>query len=241
MNKKHVKGWLKHWDFILIDILCLQLSFIFGYWLVRGLENPYEYITYQYQAILLFVCQLIIILFSTNYRGILRRRKMDELFAVTRYMVEILILAIGYMFLTHDTDNASRLQMGFTSIIYVVLDTMARCLNRRRVIRSVSGEKGKKSLMLVTSSQLVEETLKKLYKKDVYRDFIVTRIVLLDQSDLKSIAVGDAEIPVSVLSEETVHKISHDWVDEAFIMQPDDMLFPVQLMDDLMTMGISVN
>ena len=241
MNKKHVKGWLKHWDFILIDILCLQLSFIFGYWLVGGLENPYKYIRFQYQAILLFVCQLIIILFSTNYRGILRRRKMDELFAVTRYMGEILILAIGYMFLTHDTAIASRLQIGFTSVIYVLLDTMARCLNRRRVIRSVSGEKGKKSLMLVTSSQLVEETLKKLYKKDVYRDFIVTRIVLLDQSDLTSITAGDTEIPVSVLSEETVHEISHDWVDEAFIMQPDDMLFPVRLMDDLMTMGISVN
>ena len=38
-----------------------------------------------------------------------------------------------------------------------------------------------------------------------------------------------------------MREISHGWVDEAFILQPDDIMFPTKLLDDLMTMGITVN
>ena len=34
MNRKRAKGWLKHWDFILLDIICLQLCFMLSYWLM---------------------------------------------------------------------------------------------------------------------------------------------------------------------------------------------------------------
>ena len=36
MYKKSAKGWLKHWDFILLDIICLQLSFVVAYYLRQG-------------------------------------------------------------------------------------------------------------------------------------------------------------------------------------------------------------
>lgn len=28
MYKKSPQGWMKHWDFILLDIFCLQLAFV---------------------------------------------------------------------------------------------------------------------------------------------------------------------------------------------------------------------
>ena len=42
MNKKHLKGWMKHGDFILLDIFCLQLCFVLGFWLIHGYGNPYS-------------------------------------------------------------------------------------------------------------------------------------------------------------------------------------------------------
>ena len=53
MNKRETKGWLKHWDFILLDIICLQLCFVLSYWLVRGMGNPYQLKSFRYQAELL--------------------------------------------------------------------------------------------------------------------------------------------------------------------------------------------
>ena len=33
MYEKKATGWLKHLDFILIDIVCLELSFLLGYFI----------------------------------------------------------------------------------------------------------------------------------------------------------------------------------------------------------------
>ena len=78
MNKKHIKGWLKHGDFIVLDILVMQLSFILGYWARYGLENPYAKEAFREQSMVLLFCQIFVILFFNNYEGIIRRKKSEE-------------------------------------------------------------------------------------------------------------------------------------------------------------------
>ena len=86
---------------------------------------------------------------------------------------------------------------------------------------------------------MIEEAREKLYKADFSRDFILSRIVLLeDQIPDKYL---DYDIPIKILNDETIREISHDWVDEAFILQPNNILFPTKLADELITMGITVN
>ena len=239
MNKRDVKGWLKHWDFILLDLLCMQLCFILSFWLIRGFSNPYRISNYRYQAELLFFCQLFVIAFLNDYTGILRRKGIDEFLAGFKYMAEVLLLAILYMFLTHDSGIASRLQIGFTALFFVLLSFAFRSLNKQRILRANADVRGKRTMVLFTSSRLVETALHKLNKAEDYQDSRVSHIVLFDPE----IPAGfpNYDIPVSVLNEETIREISHEWVDEAFILQPDDLIFPTELMDDLMMMGITVN
>ena len=239
MNKRETKGWLKHWDFILLDIICLQICFVLSYWLVRGMGNPYQLKSFRYQAELLAASQLFVIAFFGNYTGILRRKKFDEFMACVKNMLEILFVAVLYMFLTHDSEIASRLQIGFTAVFYVFLDFLLHHMNKHRIMRANTDRRGKRSLVLFTSLRLVDTALKKLYKTHEYQDYRVSRIVLLDAeipSDLP-----DYGIPISGLNDEIIQTISHEWVDEAFILQPDDMVFPTELMDDLMLMGITVD
>ena len=42
MYKKHSKGWLKHSDFVLLDLICMQAAFIIAYLLRHKSGNPYE-------------------------------------------------------------------------------------------------------------------------------------------------------------------------------------------------------
>ena len=42
MNRKHTKGWLKHGDFIIIDIILLQFCYVIAFWMIHGVGNPYE-------------------------------------------------------------------------------------------------------------------------------------------------------------------------------------------------------
>ena len=239
MNKKHTRHWVKHWDFILLDMISLQISFILCYWLVRGSGNPYKELSYQFQAVLLFFCQMIIMVFTDSYTGIMRRNKYQEELAVIKYMAEILVLAIICMFIFHNTAVASRLQLGYTSVFFIVIGFLFRHANKMRILHFSSSDESKRKLVLFTSSKLVDEVEDKLHSDDSFGSFKLCRIVLFDKELPEN--VGKYKIPVSLLNEETMHEISHEWVDEAFILQPDDMVFSNELMEDLMTMGITVN
>ena len=63
MNQKSLKGWMKHWDFILIDIICLQLCFAVAFRLRIGYGSPYSDARFQFQPLLLLVSQLLVVFF----------------------------------------------------------------------------------------------------------------------------------------------------------------------------------
>ena len=64
MYRRKAKGWYKHIDFIILDIICLELSFLIAYVIRHGAVNPYHFQLYRSAAIvlgfidfvLLFVC-----------------------------------------------------------------------------------------------------------------------------------------------------------------------------------------
>lgn len=41
MYEKKATGWLKHADFIIIDIMCLELSFLLAFYIRQGGGNPF--------------------------------------------------------------------------------------------------------------------------------------------------------------------------------------------------------
>ena len=78
MYKKAAQGWLKHWDFILLDIICLQIAFIIAYFLRQGGGNPYADPLYRSEAISFILCQIVVVFFSQSYQGILKRGYYSE-------------------------------------------------------------------------------------------------------------------------------------------------------------------
>ena len=53
MYEKKATGWLKHVDFIIIDIMCLELSFLLAFYIRQGGENP---LTSIYYRSMFFIC-----------------------------------------------------------------------------------------------------------------------------------------------------------------------------------------
>ena len=166
-------------------------------------------------------------------------------------------LVVVYLFATKTSDRVSRLQTGYTVVIYLAVDWALRVVLKRIVRKRIIASRGRNSLVVVTAARLATDVLKNLYRNNTYCDFHVSRVILLDPElpeDFPSeLPVGGAEdltlkygepeynTPVSLLNEKTIQDLTHDWVDEVFLFQPDDMLPPMKLMEDLMTMGITVN
>ena len=55
MYRKDSEGWLKHADFIALDLLCLQISFILAYVLSGYGWNPYHIILCYTEICLYFL------------------------------------------------------------------------------------------------------------------------------------------------------------------------------------------
>lgn len=237
MYRDQSRRWVKHLDFMVIDVMCMQLCFVLSYWAWISFSNPYQYPVYQYQASLFIVGQLLVMLFTDNYRGILRRGNAQEAIAVLRYVGAIFVVAIMYLFIVHQSMLASRMQFGLTFVFFLVLDYIARWANKKR-IRSLDLDK-KKSYALITSSDLVPRALERLTDESEYRDFFISEIILLDARS--STLLPDYGIPVMGLSADSIRNLSHDWVDEVLIIQPESTTLPPRLMDDLQEMGMTVN
>jgi len=258
MNKRSDNGWLKHGDFILLDIICMQVSFVLAYWVVHGFGNPYVRGDYQYQVLVLIASQIITILFSNQYSGILRRGVFRELFSVLKYMLLTLAIALVYLFVTKHSATASRLQYGLTSVLFVVVASIVRQLNKKRIALHNANIRNRRSIVLITGKELVRDAVEKLTADNRSWGFFISGIILLDGKDGEPISVegvatsnspiadassvGEGQpIPVMAMGEHAVRDLIHGWVDEVFLLQPDEIKFPVKLIDDLMKMGIQVS
>ena len=180
MNRRENSGWLKHWDFILLDILGMQLSFAIAFWIVHGFRNPYEQKDYQYQAMVLVVSQILTILFTRQYSGVLRRGKFRELFEVLKHMLLTLAIALLYLFITKNSAVASRLQYGLTSVLFIGIAFALRQLNKKRIALHNANIRNRRSIVLVTGRSLVKDAIEKLNTRNGWQDYFISGIILLD-------------------------------------------------------------
>lgn len=239
MDNKNLRAGLKHGDFIIIDLLCLQLCFIISYCLHMPFANPYSIESFQYQAVILTTSQLLVIVFTDNYKGILHRGKLEELWAVIKYIAAVMILALIYLFAVKHSTAASRLQLGFTSVTYAAADYIFRQLNKLRVFNSGKYRQNRHSVVLITSSDSAGKTLAALMSDPRHSSFFISGVIITDRECGNGEKLRD--IPVYPLDEETISRLSHGWVDEVFLLQSETMTFPSELMDSLFRMGITLN
>ena len=235
MHKKELRGWLKHIDFIVLDIVVLQICFVLSYWIWVGFENPYDTYLYRYQAILLAFCQLLVVLFTNSYKNILRRNWMEEFAATFRFEVSFMLLDILFLFIVHQVYLISRMSTGIMCVMYLFGSFFIRLLNKKRIFHSAKVKEGRRSLMLVTSSALAEEVVGNLMDNN-FHDFKITGIYLMDKE-----CSGEKIRGVPTMGKETdiINEIRMNWVDEVLVYQPDNMPYPKEMIDAIMEMGIN--
>ncbi|MBO6001038.1 MAG: hypothetical protein J6P81_04535, partial [Spirochaetales bacterium] len=109
MQKRVNQEWLRHWDFIIIDAICLQLALMFVCYIRRGIWFPYTNHSLGFQAAVLSLCQLAVMPFGGYYFSIVRRSFFQEIWRVLGFAIATTLIALFYFFVTKSTDSAYRL------------------------------------------------------------------------------------------------------------------------------------
>ena len=238
MYKKEKTGWLKHLDFMVLDLVVFQICYVASYWILRGMSNTYRIVLYRYQGIVYLFCQLIVVLFSESYKNILRRNNWTELICVFRYIVTVELLNLVYLFSVHQIYLISRLLTGLTAVLFLFASFFVRIANKKRILKTRRDKKGQRSLMVITSSHLMDEVIKNL-SDNSFHDYFISGIILMDQASADEKERNG--IPILGRGENILFYIGRHWVDEVFLYQPDNLPYPVEMVDNLLNMGITVH
>jgi len=124
--RKDTDGWLKHWDFILLDMICLQLAFVLAYGLSGYGFNPYQTMLYRNMSIYIEVADLAVLFLLGTLRNVLKRGYYRE-FLITAYQSIVMgAVSVLYLFLIQQGQMYSRLAMILTFVLYTLLAYITR-------------------------------------------------------------------------------------------------------------------
>ena len=150
MYRKESEGWFKHTDFILIDMICLQIAFYFAY-LIKGLGiNPYNDLVYRNMAIVLEFADLATMFMLDMLHHVAQRGRYRELIATVGNVAAVGLLGSAYLFVMQEGAAYSRMTFGITLVLYFILSYTTR-LGWKRVLASGKLGKNCRSLLIVTT------------------------------------------------------------------------------------------
>ncbi len=236
MYKKSTYGWLKDWDFILLDLLCMQVAFRAAYVLCSRFYFLSEQL-YRSETVILALCQISVCFLFSPFRDILRRGYLIEAGETIKYIILVMLLAVFYLFVTEQFGNDPRILFLVTAVLSSVLVYLARIFRKKYLLKKGRSSVGKQSLIVLTVSDLAEEVIFGL-ESNPYDNFMIRGVVLLDQ-DRTGQQVSD--IPVVAAGENVLDYVCHEWVDEVFIKVPDSMEYPMNLINSFILMGVTVH
>ena len=107
MYRKNSSGWFKHIDFIILDLLCVQLAFYMSYVLRQGDWNPYVFPLYRNMAIFVELANLLIIFIFEFYKSVLKRGYYKEFAASIKQALMLLLVSSLYLVTVQDGNDYS--------------------------------------------------------------------------------------------------------------------------------------
>lgn len=182
----HVKGkdnWLKHLDFILLDILVFFVSFVLANLLY--LKRIDYYSSRLYISILLciiFPCVLIDVMYNP-FSSILRRGRITEIRKAVEYLIYEFAISLFLVYILKLGSLFSRAVFILTYIIYLFLIIVVRIEWKKLILsgKISSLSKNIKSLLIVAEEKEIEQILTNI-NNEGFLQYEVIGLCLLDRT-----------------------------------------------------------
>ncbi len=235
MYVKSNRSWFKHLDFMLLDIITLELTLVLAFYL-RHKSNFFNSATmYKELALAIVVLHIMILFFMEGYHGILKRGKWVELKQVLKHNVLLFAGMMTYMMVRKNTGEYSRMTLflflGISTVcVWIVRNSLKFYLIHRDVRK-----KQLQHMLLVTECKQAQKLVKKIRKNE----FGITRlcgIVLLDGEETWHEIQG---VPVVASREDMYEYARTHVVDEVLISAQDEDM--ESLMEGFLYMGITIH
>ena len=250
MYKRKTSGWSQHLDFIALDILCLVVAMISGAALRIGWDRMSHSGLFWSVCAGAAVIDLLVMMLMDTYHAVIRRDSYKEARLLLEQTVYIVIGLILFLFMIREEDiNVFNIMIPSLPI-YVLLCFNMRVLwkeylRKRHHIRNRTG------MLVVANRDRLRPVITDLMNHN-YDSYRFVGVALLDsgvdpesaQEELTGIMQGDVPVapPKVVANRDTlIQYLINSWVDEVYLDIPAGEPLPVDLINEIMGMGITVH
>ena len=234
MYKIENNSCLKHIDFVILDILCLQLAFILAYEIRVAKGIPYLNPLYENMAFVLVIFQLLVSFFGESFSGVLRRGFLIEMKCMIEHEICVMLLAVLYLFMSQQGVMYSRGAFTIMCTLYFFIAYAAR-IGWKKVIRSRKFAEGEKRSILIITTDAKAANVVKALRGDSYGTYHLAGVALLDKNKTGSMIQS---VPVVAGADDVTAYIHKNWVDEVFFALPEHVDIPKKIMKDCNRMGV---
>ncbi|MBP9997241.1 MAG: sugar transferase [Lachnospiraceae bacterium] len=217
MNSFYRKNNLiQTYTLLLIDMVTVVLAYLAAFWLRYRSYKGFDENAIMTGALLLLFCVLNVVVLDWNHY-IFKRGYFDELVAVFKYDV-ILLIALGFcIFLLRQGEYFSRLVFGYFGVLVYILTYVSHILFKKYMINYYRRSNSADKLLLVTRREYVQSILADMRMASEW-SYHVSAIALLGDCDETQID----GIPVIACGDNMEEGLTRATMDTAFLYLPDE-------------------
>lgn len=237
MYRDAIRGWIKHIDFLIIDIICMEASFLIVYTLRNGMHIvPLSQIYRDLMTVIVLI-DICTVFFRSSYKNIIRRGYLVELKETIMHCAFVTAGIIVWMFAIKQSADYSRTIVLGMYPVSVCICYLSRLIWKRVIRIRIRAGKRLRKLMVISTAERIHEIINGLLYP--YRDYSVEAIAIFDNDNQAGNDING--IPVVAKRDGVIQYIQENIIDEVFIDLPDDEKAAERLMNLIVGMGVTVH
>lgn len=241
MYREKDAGWLKHFDFMILDIAAIEFSFAIAYIIRHGTGILHSELPELYTnvALILMLLCVLEVMFNNGYENILNRGHYREFRETFRHTTTITVLLVLYLYLEKYGEEYSRAVYIITWELSIILTYFIREIWKNVLKKSIAKtQQEKASFVIITTSDAAKEIADTM-KRDVSIKFKLSGMVITDKGMTGQNISG---IPVVAGSEDVYDYLCRNWVDEVFVSLSEDYeKLEEEIINNCIVMGVTVH
>lgn len=230
------KGWIRHLDFILVDLISLLTAYGVAFLLFRG-NQEIVHLADGEKLFIFVLLHLIVVFLTEAYKDVVVRGYYREFMAALKQAFLTDVCFAVYYVSANKGNNIRLWPVEIFSLIWLILMYFARIIWKMYLRKRYANLKTTRQVLVVTTKV---EALKMLpgLMSDSIRGYGTSALVIVDE-EMCGQMLGGLEVKAD--RENLLDYAEHEVVDEALLNLPHDRDYELELANELLVMGITVH
>lgn len=236
MYRKNHNRFFKHFDFFILDCVCLIISFFMACYLRHTSFDKLKDPLYRNTLLVLLLISFVLSVFQDTFRDVLKRGYYVEFTYTFRHVLEVEVICVLFLFVSKGSSDFSRIVLVINGVIYLLSAYFVRII-WKKIIRRNNIHVSSHTMLVVTTSDIAEASIKSI-KANNYQPVRIVGVAIVDKIMTGKVI---SNIPVVAGISDLVKYVCKEWIDELFIILPDGEVLDDEVMNQLNQIGVVIH